>query len=169
MHAPPRIALALILTVAFLIGAAAVEAAPEIDAPAPALKGTLFSGEKFDLSQMRGKVVLVNYYSSYCRHCAYEIGNVETYLEDNSDKGLVVIYIGVDRPEDRGRVERMVGIYNLKGIMVQDLEANGFGEQYRTPTAFLIDRKGIVRSMQWGSKTPVYFANYLNPLLAESQ
>lgn len=152
-----------------LFGATAARAAPEIDMPAPALKGTLFSGESFDLSQMRGKVVLVNYFSSYCKHCAYEIGNVETYMEDNADKGLVVLYIGVDRPEDRGRVERMVGIYNLKGIMVQDLEANGFGEKYRTPTAFVIDRNGIVRSKQWGGKTPMYFATYLNPLLAEAQ
>lgn len=169
MHAPMRTALSLLLCAAFLIGAAAAAAAPEINAPAPALKGRLFSGESFDLSHMRGKVVLVNYYSSYCKHCAYEIGNVETYLEDNADKGLVVIYIGVDRPEDRDRVERMVGIYNLEGIMVQDLEANGFGEQYRTPTAFMIDRKGIVRSRHWGSKTPMFFADHLNPLLAEPQ
>lgn len=164
-----RLIAAVCLFAACLSGTATANAAPEVDAPAPPLKGTLFSGEAFDLSKMRGKVVLVNYFSSYCKHCAYEIGNVETYLENNADKGLVVIYIGVDRPEDRGRVERMVGLYNLKGIMVQDLEENGFGEKYRTPTAFVIDRKGIVRSKDWGGKTPVYFANHVAPLLSEQQ
>ena len=51
-------------------------AAPEVGEAVPALKGKLFSGEPFDLSQMRGKVVLVNFYSSYCSFCAYEIGNL---------------------------------------------------------------------------------------------
>jgi cytochrome c biogenesis protein CcmG, thiol:disulfide interchange protein DsbE len=165
----PRALVACLFAAVSLLTAVPAAAAPEIDAPAPALKGTLFSGEDFDLAQMRGKVVLVNYFSSYCKHCAYEIGNVESYLEDNAARGLVVIYIGVDRPQDRGRVERMVGLYGLKGIMVQDLEENGFGEKYRTPTAFVIDRKGILRSKQWGGKTPMYFADYLNPVLAEPQ
>jgi peroxiredoxin len=142
-------------------------AAPEIGAAAPALKGTLFSGEEFDLARMRGQVVLVNYFSSYCKHCAYEIGNVETFLEENRARGFVVIVIGVDRPEDRGRVERMVGLYNLKGIMVQDLEENGFGSGYRTPTAFVVDRKGVLRSVQWGGKTPLYFRDYVVPVLDE--
>jgi cytochrome c biogenesis protein CcmG, thiol:disulfide interchange protein DsbE len=161
--------IASLFAAASLLGALPAVAAPEIDAPAPPLKGTLFSGEDFDLAQMRGKVVLVNYFSSYCKHCAYEIGNVETYLEENVARGLVIIYIGVDRPEDRGRVERMVGLYGLKGIMVQDLEENGFGPKYRTPTAFVIDRKGILRSMHRGGKTPIYFANFVNPILDEPQ
>ena len=155
----------LLLLLAGMLAAIRAGAAPEIGAPAPALKGRLFSGENFDLSKMRGKVVLVNYFSSYCKHCAYEIGNVETYYEDNTDQGLVVIYIGIDRPEDRGRVERMVGTYNLKGVMLNELTENGFGEHYPTPTAFVIDREGIVRSKQWGSKTPLYFRNYVEPVL----
>ena len=66
----------LFLTVA---AATSIElaAAPvtELGEPAPALKGTLFSGQAFDLARMRGKVVLVNFYSSYCSFCAYEIGD----------------------------------------------------------------------------------------------
>jgi peroxiredoxin len=157
---------AFIVLAALWLGPAAT-AAPEIGMSAPALKGTLFSGEAFDLAGMRGQVVLVNFFSSYCKHCAYEIGNVETFLEQNRDRGLVVIVVGVDRPEDRGRVQRMVDLYNLKGIMVQDLSENGFGAGYRTPTAFLVDRKGVVRSMHWGGKTPLYFRDVVVPVLAE--
>lgn len=159
---------ALIVLAALWPGSGAI-AAPEIGAPAPALRGTLFSGEEFDLARMRGRLVLVNFFSSYCKHCAYEIGNVETFLEQNRDRGFVVIVVGVDRPEDRGRVERMVGLYNLKGIMVQDLAENGFGAGYRTPTAFIVDRKGILRSMHWGGKTPLYFREIVLPVLAEPE
>ncbi len=142
-------------------------AVPEIGEPAPALKGTLFSGEAFDLAQMRGKVVLINYYSSYSKQSAFEIGSIEAFLEEYRDKGLVVIFIGVDRPQDRHRVERMVGIYNLDGIMSNELEENGFGDKYRVPRAFVIDRKGIVRSREFGGKTPFYFQNFVVPILEE--
>ena len=142
-------------------------AVPEIGQPAPPLKGTLFSGKSFDLAEMRGKVVLINYYSSYSKQCAFEIGSIEAFLEENQDKGLVVVYIGVDRPQDRHRVERMVKLYNLDGFMSNELEENGFGEKYRAPRAFVVDRQGIVRSREFGSKTPTWFQKYLVPVLAE--
>ncbi len=150
-----------------LFAALPAGAVPEIGEPAPPLKGTLFSGKRFDLAEMRGKVVLINYYSSYSKQCAFEIGSIEAFLEEHRDKGLVVVYIGVDRPQDRHRVERMVELYNLEGIMSNELEENGFGEKYRTPRAFVIDRQGIVRSREYGSKTPTYFQKYLIPVLAE--
>ena len=69
-----RPALAALLLAWALIMSTAVQAAPQIDEPAPALRGVLFSGAEFDLARMGGKVVLVNFYSSYCKFCAYEIG-----------------------------------------------------------------------------------------------
>jgi len=151
----------------FAVPALPAAAVPEVGDPAPALKGTLFSGKAFDLAQMRGKVVLINYYSSYSKQCAIEIGNIESFLDEHREDGLVVIYIGVDRPQDKHRVVRMVELYNLEGIMSDELEENGFGEKFKAPRAFVIDRKGIVRSREFGGKTPIYFQKYLLPVLAE--
>jgi len=153
------------LVVLLLFAATAALALPEVDQPAPALKGTFFSGQVLDLSDMRGKVVLVNFYSSYCSFCAYEIGNLETFYEQHRDQGFEVIVVGIDRPEDRHRVERMVALYGLQGVMVDDLEESGFEKKYPTPTAFVIDREGILRSRTRGSKTPAYFAEHVLPLL----
>ena len=151
--------------VLLLLAATAAWAVPEVDQPAPALKGTLFSGRPFDLREMRGKVVLVNFYSSYCSFCAYEIGNLETFYEQHRDQGFEVIVVGIDRPEDRHRVERMVGLYGLQGVMADDLEESGFEKKYPTPTAFVIDRNGVLRSRTWGSKTPRFFSENVLPLL----
>jgi len=153
------------LLVLLLLAATAAWAVPEVDQPVPALKGTFFSGRPFDLREMRGKVVLVNFYSSYCKHCAYEIGNVETFYEQHRDQGFEVIVVGVDSLEDRHRVERMVGLYGLQGVMADDLSESGFERRYPTPTAFVIDRNGVLRSKTTGSKTPHYFAEYVLPLL----
>jgi peroxiredoxin len=148
-----------------LLAASAAWAMPEVDQPAPALKGTLFSGKPFDLREMRGKVVLVNFYSSYCKHCAYEIGNLETFYEQHREQGFEVVVVGVDALGDRHRVERMVALYGLQGVMADDLEESGFERRYPTPTAFVIDREGILRSRTKGSKTPHYFAEHVLPLL----
>ncbi len=140
-------------------------AAPELEQPAPPLKGKFFTGETFNLAAMGGKVVLVNFYSSYCKFCAYEIGNLETFYEHNRNKGFEVIVVGVDSAEDRPRVERMLGIYNLPGSMVQELTANGFGKRYPTPTAFVVGRDGVLRNRVVGAKTPHRFREDVEPLL----
>jgi peroxiredoxin len=156
-----------ILAALLLIVATAASAAPvaELGEPAPALKGTLFSGQAFNLSQMRGKVVLVNFYSSYCSFCAYEIGNLETFYEQHRDHGFEVIVVGTDSLEDRHRVDRMLGIYGLPGVMADDLEQSGFERKYPTPTAFVIDRDGILRSRTRGAKQPYYYTEKVLPLL----
>ena len=73
--------------------------------------------------------------------------------------------VGVDNLEDRGRVERMLGIYALPGTMADELEHTGFERKYPTPTAFVIDRDGVLRSRTRGAKTPSYYAENVLPLL----
>lgn len=156
-----------LLPLSLLLFSMAVRAGAELGEPAPPLKGTLFSGKSLDLKEMRGKVVLVNFFSSYCKFCAYEIGNVQTFYERHRDDGFEVIVVAIDSLEDRGRVERMVGSYGLQGIMADDLEQSGFERKYPTPTAFVIDRNGVLRSKAWGGKQPYYFSEQVMPLLQE--
>lgn len=158
-----RLFLVAVLWLPLVASAAVVE----IDEPAPPLKGTLVSGDKFDLADYKGKVVLVNFYSSYCKGCAYEIGTLETYRDDMKDRGFDILMIGVDRAEDKPRVARMLGIYNLQGAMASDLDETGFERSYPTPTAFVIDREGVVRAKLWGAKTLPRMRELMNPFLAK--
>lgn len=160
-------ALARLAVLLWALSAAALAlAAPQIGEPAPPLKGRLFGGEAFDLAALRGKVVLINFYSSYCARCAYEIGLLETVYEENRAQGFEVIAIGVDDAADRHRVERMLGIYNLPGTMAHELTESGFASRYPTPTAFIVGRDGILRERITGSKTPAHYRELVLPLLA---
>ena len=161
MSGTARVAVWLTLLLAFGLA----RGMPVIDEPAPPLKGTLFTGERFDLAQMRGKVVLVNFYSSYCKFCAYEIGTLESFYEQHRDEGFEVIAVGVDAPEDRERVARNLGIYNLPGTMASSLEESGFAARYPTPTAFVVDREGILRHRITGAKGPAQYRELVLPLL----
>jgi peroxiredoxin len=160
-----RTLLVALLAAALLLAHMPTRAAPEIDASAPPLAGVLFSGETFDLSAMRGKVVLVNFYSSYCKFCAYEIGLLESFYEAHRAEGFEVIALGVDSAEDRERVERNLAIYNLPGTMAATLTHNGFGRRYPTPTAFIVDRDGILRLKITGAKTPRHYREVILPLI----
>lgn len=148
-----------------LFAACMAQALPLIGEPAPALKGQAFNGEELDLSRMRGKVVLVNFYSSYCKFCAYEIGLLEAFYEEHRDQGFEVIAVGVDAPEDRARVERMLALYNLPGIMADELSESGYARRYPTPTAFIVDRDGILRHRITGAKGPHHYQELVLPLL----
>lgn len=155
----------MLVALAVAVLSPGARAGAEIGAPAPALRGTLVSGEPFDLADYRGKVVLVNFYSSYCRLCALEIGSLETVLETHRERGLEIVMLGVDRLEDKARVARMLGTYNLQGAMVDELEACGFERRYPTPTAFLIDRDGVLREKFSGAKSAPRLRELLGPYL----
>jgi peroxiredoxin len=109
--------------------------------------------------------VLINFYSSYCKFCAYEIGLLESFYEQHRDEGFAVIAVGVDAPEDRERVARNLGIYNLPGTMISSLQENGFAARYPTPTAFIVDRDGILRHKVSGAKGPTQYRELVLPLL----
>ena len=51
--------------------------------------------------------------------------------------------------------------------MADELEQSGFERKYPTPTSFVIDRDGILRSRTRGAKQPSYYAEKVLPLLQE--
>jgi len=142
-------------------------ARPTIGEPAPPLQGRFFSGRPFDLEALRGKVVLVNFYSSYCQWCALEIGNIEAHYEQLKPKGLEVIMLSIEQSEDRERARRFIDNYSLPGAMAIDLQASGFDKKYPTPTCYVIDKKGVVRDKITGVKRPQYYRSIVMPLLNE--
>ncbi len=158
---------AWIIFVSIALWTSSAHAVPIIDEPAPPLKGVMFDGTPFDLNNYKGKVVMVNFFSSFCKICAYEIGNVETYYDEFKSQGLEVIALSIDRPDDKERSARMAKNYNLPGGMVSDLTESGFEKKYPTPTCYVFDRKGILRAKHVGAKQPTFYREVIRPLLKE--
>lgn len=163
----PGALLAAVSVTALVCASIFAYAVPIIDEPAPPLKGILFDGTRFDLGDYKGKVVMLNFFSSFCKICALEIGNVENYYEKFKPKGLEVIALSIDRPDDKERSARMAENYNLPGGMVADLSESGFERKYPTPTCYVFDRKGILRAKFTGAKQPKFYREVIEPLLNE--
>ncbi len=75
-----------------------VLAEPRLQGRAPALTVTIADGRDFDLDAMRGKVVLVTFWATWCGPCLEEMPALEKYYREHKARGFEVIALSVDKP-----------------------------------------------------------------------
>lgn len=115
------------------------------DTPAPDFAVTTLEGEVIRLSELRGQVVLVNFWATWCAPCRLEMPGFQKVWEDYRDRGVVILGLSVDRG-DRSQVERWVGdrqiTYPIGFATGQVVRA--YGGANVLPTSLLIDRDGRI-------------------------
>lgn len=133
-----RLALAFILVTAVF-----ASAADRVPAPDFALPDT--SGKTVRLSDFSGKVVLLNFWATWCRECVEELPELESLHAKYKDKGLAVIAIAIDRKAET------VADYLLKNPLFFTVLADSRGEVFiksytvfGVPATFLIARDGSI-------------------------
>jgi peroxiredoxin len=117
-----------------------------IGAPAPALVVQQLDGARFDLAALRGKVVLVNFWASWCEPCRDEMPVLSDVYKDFHEKGVVVIGVSVDRPRARDAVVRIASGLSYPVGMDQEAETDGFGMPDVLPLTYVLDKQGTVRA-----------------------
>lgn len=118
------------------------------------VQGTTTDGEEFDWKSYRGKVVLVDFWASWCGPCRREIPNVKAQVERYGDKGFAVVGINLDDSvADCLRVVEEEGLPWVNLMSDKESERgwnNPMAVQYGIsgiPTAILVDKEGKVVSM----------------------
>ena len=71
---------------------------------APALVVPELDGQTFDLSALRGKVVIVNFWATWCPPCRKEMPALDAFYRRYHGNGLEMIGVSADRPHDRSDV-----------------------------------------------------------------
>ncbi len=103
------------------------------------------NGRKVTLSEFRGKVVLLNFWATWCGPCRAEMPALNNLYLDLKGKGLVVLAVSVD-PSDKP-VRSFVSEKKLGFPVLLDKEKEVYFDSYAVvglPAAFLIDKKGMV-------------------------
>jgi cytochrome c biogenesis protein CcmG, thiol:disulfide interchange protein DsbE len=121
------------------------EAAVAVDQPAPALILTALDGQALDLSKLRGKVVLVNFWATWCAPCRREMPILDAFYRRYREQGLELIGISVDFARDGAKMRKAAGAVSYPTAMANDIPVNGFGPPEGVPVTYVVDAEGVVR------------------------
>lgn len=127
------------------VATATAHAAPAIGAAAPALVVTTLDGQIFDLSKLRGKVVLVNYWATWCAPCRKEMPKLNAFYRRYHGRGLEIIGISIDFPRDFQKVQKVIQAVGYPTAVSKALSEDGFGTPKGVPITWVIDGDGKVR------------------------
>jgi len=120
-------------------------AGAEVGQLAPNIEGTLLDGKTFSLSTNKGKVILVNFWASWCEPCREEMPIIEAYLKKNKAKGFEVLAIAMDKPSEIEQARKIIQNYSFLSADKKQMNYSGYGRIWRIPSTFIIDRQGILR------------------------
>lgn len=120
--------------------------APKVGSPAPEIGLADLEGRQVTLASLKGKVVLINFWASWCPPCEKEMGDLQTLYAEEASNGLVVL--GINEGEEPGRAAEFLkrkGI-TFPTVLDQGMQATGRYEVFGLPNSFFIDANGVVRA-----------------------
>jgi cytochrome c biogenesis protein CcmG, thiol:disulfide interchange protein DsbE len=138
----PRLFVGLLIW-AFACGG--LYAAPALGEVAPPLVLTDLDGKTFDLAKLRGKVVLINYWATWCEPCKVELPTLNAFFQRYHDRGLEIIGISVDFKSDIAKVPKTAKELAYPVALLSAINDNGFGPPEGVPLTYVIDAEGVVR------------------------
>ncbi len=137
-----EVAFALLFLAAWLPPA---RAEPALKQPAPPLRIETAAEGELDLATMRGKVVLVDFWATWCAPCLEELPVIAKFYQKHRAQGFEVIALSVDKPRDRAKMQRLSSKLPFQAALLSDAAQNGFGTPEAVPVSYVIDARGVVR------------------------
>ena len=116
----------------------------------PEIGLTDLSGKPVTVAALAGKVVIVDFWATWCAPCKEEMPVLEKLYKKYGSKGLVVVGVSVDK--DASNIKSFVKKLGVSFPIVHDAnhQVSGRYQPPRMPSSYIIDRKGIVRFVHGG-------------------
>jgi cytochrome c biogenesis protein CcmG/thiol:disulfide interchange protein DsbE len=140
---------------------------PAIGKPAPVFVRPTLDGGRVDLAALRGKVVLLDFWATWCAPCQTEMPTFANWQRQYAAQGLQVV--GVSMDDDAAPVRRLAARLKINYPMLMGDEKLGaqYGGILGLPLIYVIGRDGVVRARFQGETDPAKILAALRPLLAQ--
>ncbi|HEY7568075.1 MAG TPA: TlpA disulfide reductase family protein [Gemmatimonadaceae bacterium] len=143
----------------------------EIGLPMPAYTARTLGGQPASLEDLKGRVVLLNGWATWCIPCQREVPALEKLYTARHSDGLEIIGVNVDVEGAENRVREFMSTFNMTYPVWRDPDDvfSGVFRAYGLPASYLIGRDGILRWLQVGEVDPESpsFKTALSAALAE--
>jgi thiol-disulfide isomerase/thioredoxin len=114
------------------------------------------NGKKVDMKDFKGKVVMIDWWATWCGPCVAELPHVKEIYKKYKDQGFEIVGVSLDNPEEKG------GLKSLKDFVAKNdmpwpqyYQGNGWDSTFSSgwgimsiPNVFLVDKEGILREIE---------------------
>lgn len=151
--------LAVMVVLALAMPGGAGGKAPDFTLP------SVLDGKEFSLSQFKGKVVLINFFTFFCGPCRDEMPDLNKIYHEYKGQGYVTLGIGL--ASDPTQLRFLVKQLNLDYpvLVGTDKVSQDYGNVEVVPTTFIIDKQGNIVQKIVGTKSKAEFEKMIKPLL----
>jgi thiol-disulfide isomerase/thioredoxin len=122
---------------------------PTLDKPAPELSYFDDLGAKRELAELRGRVVLLNFWATWCAPCRREMPMLSKLQREYAGQGLVVLYVSLEEPEVLAPFLARNRFDGIQGRLAHAADFYDAGKFY--PLSYLISRDGRV-AQRWSGR-----------------
>lgn len=138
---------------------------PLLNKPAPGFDLVTFEGESLNLEELRGNVVVINFWASWCIPCVKEVRILDRAYDRFSDKPVKIL--GVNIWDEKDAASEFMSIHNVRFPNLYDPE-NRIQVDYGVggvPETFFIDKNGILVEKYSGELTENILNYFVNEVL----
>ena len=141
----------LAIFLALMLATLAFAAGDDDGQPAPRFRAKTMSGENFNNESVRGKVVLLEFWTTWCQYCHQEEPLVESINEEFADKGLIVL--AIDVAESKKTVKKYLEQHPraCRIVLTEDTNLAAMYQANSYPIYVVIDRDGNIAGEQRGA------------------
>lgn len=136
--------------------------------PVPEIQFQTLAGQPFRLQDLKGQVVLLNFWATYCLPCREEIPELNQLQHELQAQGLKVVGASTDDSAD-GVTEYQKDVAKFEyEVLLGGSDVKSKLEHPQLPTTYLIDRQGRIRQKIIGARDKAGWEAVVKPLLAEA-